>query len=94
MTNVFALIRPLDFSEYNVPFHTQESLTNYVQHGYMPGGFLTSLLCNDLMGQLLVLTILTNKTLLKSLVLFSTKCLQILGVPLNEWKHGVKRSTA
>lgn len=50
MTNVFALIRPLDFSEYIVPLHTQEALTNYVQHGYMPGGFLTALLCNDLMG--------------------------------------------
>ena len=49
MTNVFALIRPLDFSNYNVPDHTQQSLTMYYQHGYMPGGFLTALLCNDLM---------------------------------------------
>jgi hypothetical protein len=36
------------FSE--VPEHTREALENYFIHGYQPGGFLTSVLANDLVG--------------------------------------------
>lgn len=41
----------LDFSEWPgnaIPAHTQEALKNYVERGYMPGGFLTAVLCNNL----------------------------------------------
>lgn len=34
----------------NVPMHTQESLENYLIHGYSPGGFLASVLTNNLYG--------------------------------------------
>lgn len=47
---VKAMIRPLDFEGYNIPIHTQGALSRYVEEGYMPGGFLTAVLCNDLMG--------------------------------------------
>jgi hypothetical protein len=40
------------FEGYNIPEHTQESLTNYIERGYKPGGFLTAVLCNDLFGSL------------------------------------------
>jgi hypothetical protein len=36
------------FADYNIPQHTQGALKRYVEHGYMPGGFLTAVLCNDL----------------------------------------------
>ena len=36
------------FADYNIPQHTQDSLRRYVEHGYMPGGFLTAVLGNDL----------------------------------------------
>ena len=45
---VHAMLRPLNWSDYNIPFHTQDALNNYYEHGYMPGGFLTAVLCNDL----------------------------------------------
>lgn len=40
----------LNFSGYNVPSHTQGALERYIVHGIEPGGFLTAVLCNDLMG--------------------------------------------
>lgn len=33
-----------------VPEHTRAALLRYRDRGYMPGGFLTSVLCNDLTG--------------------------------------------
>lgn len=38
----------LNFDGYNVPAHTQQALTDYIEKGYEPGGFLFSVLCNDL----------------------------------------------
>lgn len=39
----------LDFKGYDVlPYHTQSELRRYVEEGYMPGSFLTAVLCNDL----------------------------------------------
>jgi hypothetical protein len=32
-----------------IPTRTKNALFNYVNHGTMPGGFLTAVLCNDLM---------------------------------------------
>lgn len=48
----------LDFTGYQgesatdlyVPEHTRETLRMYVEEGYDPGGFVTAVLCNDLMG--------------------------------------------
>jgi hypothetical protein len=40
----------LDFNHYYIPAHTQQALLDYVEHGYEPGGFLYSVLCNDLIG--------------------------------------------
>ncbi len=40
----------LDFSGYNIPAHTQGALTRYVTQGCLPGGFLTAVLANDLIG--------------------------------------------
>jgi len=34
----------------DIPAHTKESLENYLIHGYPPGGFVTSVLTNDLYG--------------------------------------------
>lgn len=42
---------PNDFKQLqypNVPSHTIETLENYWRHGFEPGGFVTSVLCNDL----------------------------------------------
>lgn len=41
-----------DYFKFNssVPSHTQESLVNYFVHCYEPGGFLTAVLRNDLVG--------------------------------------------
>jgi hypothetical protein len=36
------------FANHNVPQHTQDALRRFVEHGYMPGGFLTAVLCGDL----------------------------------------------
>lgn len=36
------------FEGYNIPGHTQASLTRYLENGYMPGGFLTAVMTNDL----------------------------------------------
>ncbi len=48
---VKAMIVPLDFSLYpTIPLRTQQTLKRYVEDGLEPGGFLTSVLCNDLMG--------------------------------------------
>ena len=33
-----------------IPVHTQEALNNYIEHKRYPGGFLTAVLTNDLMG--------------------------------------------
>jgi hypothetical protein len=40
----------LNFTDYNVPEHTQQALTDYIERGIPVGGFLHSLLCNDLFG--------------------------------------------
>lgn len=40
----------LDYSYYDVPDHTKESLENYFFRGFEPGSFVTSVLANDLMG--------------------------------------------
>ena len=42
----------LDITGYEdrVPAHTLAALERYVERKYMPGGFLTSVLCNDLFG--------------------------------------------
>ena len=48
----------LDFTEYNdpsglfFPEHMRNGLELWVEHGIMPGGFLTSVLTNDLFGAL------------------------------------------
>lgn len=34
----------------NIPEHTLGALNRYVEHGLEPGGFLMSVLCNDLFG--------------------------------------------
>jgi hypothetical protein len=48
---VMRMIRPLDFTDYTmIPEHTQGALHRYVEQGLEPGGFLTSVLTNDLMG--------------------------------------------
>ena len=39
--------RYLVFNEY-VPEHTQHALENYIIHGLQPGGFVTAVLCNNL----------------------------------------------
>jgi hypothetical protein len=33
-----------------IPQLTREGIMRYVEHGRQPGGFLTSVLCNDLFG--------------------------------------------
>ena len=33
-----------------LPYHMQEGMRNYIEHGILPGGFLTAVLENDLMG--------------------------------------------
>lgn len=39
----------LNFKGYeSIPEHTKMALRMYVEEGYMPGGFLTAVLCNDL----------------------------------------------
>lgn len=40
--------RPLDFSGYGVPKHTQEALERYINHRICPGSFLGAVLSNDL----------------------------------------------
>ena len=40
----------MDFTKYNIPTHTQGALTRYVKEGMYPGGFLESVLSNDLFG--------------------------------------------
>ena len=40
----------LDFSDYNVPEHTQYALTQFIERGIPVGGFLHSVLSNDLFG--------------------------------------------
>jgi hypothetical protein len=40
----------LDFSGYNIPAHTQYALTEFVERGIPVGGFLHSVLSNDLFG--------------------------------------------
>ena len=42
--------RSLDFEGYSIPQYTQEALSNYVLNKLPPGGFLTAVLANDLMG--------------------------------------------
>ena len=45
---VKAMLRPLNWTDYDIPFHTQDALNRYYEDGLMPGGFLTAVLCNDL----------------------------------------------
>lgn len=40
----------LDFSNHNIPAHTQYALTEFVERGIPVGGFLHSVLSNDLFG--------------------------------------------
>ena len=40
----------LNYERYDVPEHTREALENYFFHGFEPGGFVTSVLSNNLMG--------------------------------------------
>lgn len=40
----------LDFTGYNIPEHTQGALIRWVDEGLYPGGFLESVLSNDLFG--------------------------------------------
>lgn len=40
----------MNFAGYNIPEHTQHALSNYIEHGFEPGGFLCAVLSNDLMG--------------------------------------------
>ena len=40
----------LDFSGYNLPEHTEGALRRWVENGIYPGGFLESVLTNDLFG--------------------------------------------
>lgn len=41
----------LNFAGYEnrIPQHTQASLRRYIEQGCYPGGFVTAVLCNDLM---------------------------------------------
>lgn len=43
-------IHPEHFEGYTVPAHTQAALMRYVNQGFMPGGFLTAVITNDLFG--------------------------------------------
>ena len=45
---VVEMIRPLDFSGYNIPGHTQDALRRYIEQRIFPGGFLTAVLSNNL----------------------------------------------
>jgi len=40
----------LNFDNYRLTEQSKESLYNYFVHGLEPGGFMTSVLCNDLYG--------------------------------------------
>ena len=40
----------LDFGSYTMTEQSKQSLYNYFVHGFEPGGFMTSVLCNDLFG--------------------------------------------
>lgn len=40
----------LDFSDYDIPVHTQDALARYVEDRLEPGGFLYAVLTNDLLG--------------------------------------------
>ena len=42
----------LDFSGYNIPAHTRYALTEFIERGIQVGGFLHSVLSNDLFGAL------------------------------------------
>ena len=42
----------LDFNGYDIPSHTQYALTEFVERGIPVGGFLHSVLSNDLFGAL------------------------------------------
>jgi hypothetical protein len=50
--NVFQMdaARRLDFSGYDIPAHTRGTLERYILHRLAPGGFMTAVLANDLMG--------------------------------------------
>lgn len=45
-----SLDKPSRWGEQEVPSHTQQSLEDYLIHGYPPGGFVTSVLTNNLYG--------------------------------------------
>jgi hypothetical protein len=45
----------INFKEYtygdrSIPEHMREGVENYLLHGIEPGGFMRSVICNDLMG--------------------------------------------
>lgn len=40
----------LDFNKYNIPKHTQEALTGYIEKGVPVNAFLNAVLANDLQG--------------------------------------------
>jgi len=47
-------MRKIDFNEWSekIPDYTLEALQRYFEYGIPPGSFLSSVLCNDLMGAL------------------------------------------
>lgn len=72
---VYQMIRPLGFEGYeNIPATTQGALRRYVENGLAPGGFLTAVLCNDLMD---AIARADNDNLrnLKSICLFVYNCI-------------------
>lgn len=63
----------IDFSDYQVPEHTQQALTDYIERGIPVGGFLHSVLCNDLMGAV-TRADSSNLHALKDIVLWVYNC--------------------
>ena len=59
----------LDFTDYNIPLTTQESISNYIEHGIDPGDFVYSVMSNNLHGAVLKADIM-NTAALKDIVLW------------------------
>lgn len=70
----------LNFTNYpNIPSNTRAALSAYVERGYMPGGFLESVLANDLFGAIGQAD-RANKAALADIVMFIYN-----EVPANAW---------
>jgi hypothetical protein len=50
---VYTALYPLDFSGYELYENVKTAIENYYYHKFHPGGFVYSLLCNDLVGAVL-----------------------------------------